>query len=108
MDTYGHAPTRWGSASVSIAQHYVARLNPTAPNHTTVALELIGELCRASLRGALDGLVSCHPILRTAFRYVNGAPTALVGPADRGLALWEQDVRDEEEVAFLLEEESRK
>jgi non-ribosomal peptide synthetase component F len=110
MDTQNHAPFRWGSSSVSIAQHWllqVARLNPTAPKHTTVALELIGELRLASLRAALDGLVFWHPILRTAFRYVNGAPESVVGPADRGLALWEQVVRDEDQVASMLKEESR-
>ncbi|WP_175597081.1 condensation domain-containing protein [Peristeroidobacter soli] len=110
MDTYSHATARWGSPSVSIAQHWLlqaARLRPAAPIHTTIAIELIGELFRPSLRLALDDLVARHPLLRTVFRYVDGVPLSEVGPVDRGMALWEQDIRGDEEFLSILHEEVR-
>lgn len=109
MDTRRHTHTRWGSSSVSIMQHWifhVVRLNPSAPVNATVALELMGHLCRRSLWIALDHIVFCHPILRTVFRQLDGVPISVVGPADRGFSLLEQDVRDEDEVASLLQEET--
>lgn len=110
MDNQAHSHSRWGSSSVSMLQHWLlhaAALNPTAPVHTTVALELLGPLNRRALRDALDRIVCHHQILRTAFRQINGEPTPVIGPADRGLLLIEQDVDVEESTIQLFEEETR-
>lgn len=110
MDNHFLMPTRSASSSLSIMQAWLlhmVQLNSAAPIHTTVAIELIGRLNRRALRTALDYLIYRHQVLRTVFRQVNGGWLPFVGPADRGLALLEQDVATEQEAFSLLREEAR-
>jgi len=110
MDSRCLTPSPCGSSSLSIMQHCLlnlVRLNPAAPIHTTVALELIGRLSRHALRAALDHILYRHQILRTVFRQVDVVSVPLVGPPDRGLVLLDQDVGTEHEVLCLLRDETR-
>ena len=78
-----------GGYSASSMRHwlrYAAKLRPTIPAHTSVAIELIGALSRLALRSALDHVVFRHAILRSVFRMVNGVLLSVVGPSDRGIA----------------------
>ncbi|HEX9936859.1 MAG TPA: amino acid adenylation domain-containing protein [Longimicrobium sp.] len=52
--------------------------------HIHQALRLRGELDRAALVRALDGVVARHEALRTVFTQVNGIPEQRIAPADAG------------------------
>lgn len=95
---------------LSLAQHWLfhrVRHNPSVPVHSTIVLDLVGRLCRRSLRAALDQMVHRHRVLRTVFRQVDGVSVSLVGPTDSGLALMEQNVESELNARHLLQEENR-
>ncbi|WP_035060897.1 non-ribosomal peptide synthetase, partial [Andreprevotia chitinilytica] len=67
--------------------------NASAAYHMPAALQLTGQLDRPALCRALDRLVARHESLRTTFARVDGEPVQVIAPADAGLALQEQDLR---------------
>ncbi|MBB4636050.1 non-ribosomal peptide synthetase [Longimicrobium terrae] len=78
--------------------------------HMHARLRLRGELDRAAMVGALDGLVARHEALRTTFAEVDGLPEQRIAPADSGFHLLEQDLAGradaEAELGRLLGEEA--
>jgi amino acid adenylation domain-containing protein/thioester reductase-like protein len=60
--------------------------------HIPMRLRLHGELDRAALVRALDGIVARHEALRTVFAEVDGAAEQRIGPADIGFHLVEHDL----------------
>ncbi|HEX2080605.1 MAG TPA: condensation domain-containing protein, partial [Longimicrobium sp.] len=60
--------------------------------HMPMRLRLRGELDRAALVGALDGIVARHEALRTTFAQVDGVPEQRIAPADVGFHLLEHDL----------------
>ncbi|MBB4636054.1 non-ribosomal peptide synthetase [Longimicrobium terrae] len=62
--------------------------------HMHARLRLRGELDRAAMVGALDGLVARHEALRTTFAEVDGLPEQRIAPADVGFHLVEHDLSD--------------
>ena len=55
-----------------------------ATYHIPLRLRLGGELHRAALVSALDGIVARHEALRTAFAQVDGIPEQRIAPAEAG------------------------
>ena len=92
---------------------FIDRLDPEAgaAYHIPCALHLSGRLDRTALKAALDRVVARHEVLRTCFPEVNGQPCQRIGPAESGLALLEQDLRElpeprrERELARIVAEE---
>jgi hypothetical protein len=110
MDSHCHTTTLDSSSCVSVIQRWLlhlVRLKPLAPIHTTIVLELSGQLSRRSLRSALDQLVFRHEILRTVFRQIDHTEVALVGPAEKGVFLLDQDAETEQDALCMLQEETR-
>ncbi|WP_408953367.1 amino acid adenylation domain-containing protein [Lysobacter sp. Hz 25] len=73
---------------------FLDRLDPaaSAAYHMPVALRLSGRLDRDALKATLDRLIARHENLRTCFVEVDGVPTQVIGSAERGFALDEQDL----------------
>ncbi|HEU4881787.1 MAG TPA: amino acid adenylation domain-containing protein, partial [Longimicrobium sp.] len=60
--------------------------------HIPLRLRLRGDLDRAALVRALDGIVARHEALRTTFAEVNGVPEQRIGPVDAGFHLAGDDL----------------
>ncbi|HEX6373941.1 MAG TPA: amino acid adenylation domain-containing protein, partial [Longimicrobium sp.] len=79
--------------------------------HMHARLRLRGELDRAALVRALDGIVARHEALRTTFVQGEGVPEQRIAPADVGFHLVEHDLTGEAdaeaELGRLLAEEAR-
>jgi amino acid adenylation domain-containing protein len=77
--------------------------------HASQQLRLRGELDRAALAGALDGIVARHEALRTTFTEVDGAPEQHIAPAEVGFHLVEHDLagRPDAELQRVMAEEAR-
>ncbi|HEX2077739.1 MAG TPA: condensation domain-containing protein, partial [Longimicrobium sp.] len=80
--------------------------------HIHKALRLRGELDRAALVRALDGVVARHEALRTTFTQVNGIPEQRIAPAEAGgFHLVEHDLsaeaNAEAELDRIVVEEAR-
>ncbi|HYH82826.1 MAG TPA: amino acid adenylation domain-containing protein, partial [Longimicrobium sp.] len=56
--------------------------SPSAAYHVSASLRLSGELDRAALVRALDGMVRRHEALRTTFAEVDGEPVQRIAPAE--------------------------
>ncbi|WP_245432830.1 condensation domain-containing protein, partial [Rhizobium sp. WW_1] len=97
---------RSGMLSPSYAQErlwFLSQLEGgSAAYHVPVALHLRGELDRAALCRALDGVWARHESLRSVFVTKDGkAHVGLLG-ADQGLWLLEHDLRNEPDAAASL------
>jgi amino acid adenylation domain-containing protein len=71
-------------AALSFAQQrlwFLEQMGTAGAYHVPAALRLRGELDRAALRGALDGIVARHEALRTTFHAADGEPVQRVAPA---------------------------
>ncbi|EHR00838.1 condensation domain-containing protein [Bradyrhizobium sp. WSM471] len=115
------AVPRRASVPLSLRQQqfwFVSRLKGGSEDcHVQTMLRLRGQLDKAVLQSALDGLVAHHELLRTTFAAQDGEPFQKVGRARTGLLLrrdhltWAVDleaalselVRREVEVPFDLE-----
>ena len=92
---------------------FIDRLDPEAgvAYHIPCALHLSGRLDRTALKAALDRVVARHEVLRTRFPDMNGQPCQRIGPAESGLTLIQQDLRElpepwrERELARIVAEE---
>ena len=80
--------------------------------HIAGGLRLVGDLDRAALRRALDRIVARHEALRTTFSQIDGRPVQVIGPAEAGFLLAEEDLRHEAEpqaaLRRLVAEEARR
>ena len=80
--------------------------------HIAGGLRLVGDLDRAALQRALDRIVARHEALRTAFSQIDGRPVQVIGPAETGFLLAEEDLRYEAEpqaeLRRLVAEEARR
>ncbi|MBB4636977.1 amino acid adenylation domain-containing protein [Longimicrobium terrae] len=79
--------------------------------HIPLRLRLRGDLDRAALVRALDGIVARHEALRTTFAEVDGVPEQRIGAADAAFHLAEHDLEGQadadEELGRLMAEEVR-
>lgn len=87
--THGDSPI-----PISVTQESVWFMHELVPGNLAynfyMAIELVGNLDVAALRGALSDIIRRHEILRTSFPLVEGLPHQLVHPP------WEADVRIED------------
>ncbi|SFH03155.1 Non-ribosomal peptide synthetase component F, partial [Duganella sp. CF458] len=100
---------------LSFAQQRLWFLDQLDPNaslayHMPAALRLDGDLDHAALRAALNEVVARHEALRTTFATEAGDPVQVVGPADAGFPLAEQDLshldaKDREEAVERISRE---
>ena len=80
--------------------------------HMPAALDMQGELNRAALQAALDGVMARHEALRTTFVEVDGQPIQRFAPANCGFALSDTDLTTlpvaerEQRVAQMTQEEA--
>ncbi|MFF2063026.1 amino acid adenylation domain-containing protein [Streptomyces sp. NPDC058200] len=85
-DAIGRAP-RGGPLPLSFAQRRLWILDQLAPGGTeylmTAALRVRGELDRAALRIALDGLLARHEVLRTRYPVVDDDPVQVIDAPGR-------------------------
>jgi hypothetical protein len=72
----------------------------------TAGVQLDGVLIRWALRAALDRIVARHEVLRTTFPGKDGEPVQVIGAADSGFALIEQDVEGDWAVEQLVRQEA--
>ncbi|HET7460299.1 MAG TPA: amino acid adenylation domain-containing protein, partial [Longimicrobium sp.] len=70
--------------------------------HIRTRRRLRGELDRAALARALDGIVARHEALRTVFTQVDGVPEQRIAPADAGFHLVEHDLAGHADAAAEL------
>ena len=70
--------------------------------HMPGSLRLSGDLDRQALRRALNQIVARHEAIRTTFSQVDGRPTQVIGPAENGFQLEEDDLRQAEDAAGEL------
>ncbi|HEU4880738.1 MAG TPA: amino acid adenylation domain-containing protein [Longimicrobium sp.] len=79
--------------------------------HMSARLRMRGELDRAALAAALDGVVARHEALRTTFAEVDGLPEQRIAPVDVGFLLREDDLAGEADgeagIARVMAEETR-
>ncbi|HEX2077932.1 MAG TPA: amino acid adenylation domain-containing protein, partial [Longimicrobium sp.] len=88
--------SREGRLPLSFAQQrlwFLEQLgNLGSTYHIPRRLRLRGELDRAALVRALDGIVARHEALRTTFAQVDGVPEQRIAPADVGFHLVDHDL----------------
>ncbi|MEQ1514849.1 MAG: condensation domain-containing protein, partial [Lysobacteraceae bacterium] len=101
---------RDGHLPLSFAQQrlwLVSALDASADRayHIPSALRLSGNVDRAALRQALDGLIVRHESLRTRFVAEGGVPCQVVAPAGAGFALREDDAVSQDDVAQAIADE---
>ena len=98
---------RNGRLDLSFAQGrlwFMAKFEGASPTyHIPVGLRLRGKLDRSALRQALDRIVARHEALRTTFSQIEGRPIQVIGPAEQGFWLEEEDLRQSSDVAGELE-----
>ena len=76
--------------------------------HIAGGLRLVGALDRVALRQALDRIVARHETLRTTFSQIDGRPVQVVGPAETGFLLVEEELRYEAEPQAALRQLAEK
>ncbi len=97
--------------SLSFAQERLWFLDQLAPGQAVynmpVALRLSGRMDVEALSGALTILTHRHAALRTTFAEADGAPYAVVGPAEGGFSLPVIDVSESEALRLAQAEAVR-
>jgi amino acid adenylation domain-containing protein len=98
---------RGGSVPLSFAQQRLWFLEQMgslgSTYHVPGRLRLRGELNRAALVGALDGIVARHEALRTTFAEVNGVPEQRIASPDARFRLVEHDLGAEADAEARLD-----